>query len=531
MIGHNRRTTRIRQDGKSVTATIRALYIGSDGGGAEALSTADLEVVPAVSGIDAMKRLQDDRIDCVVATTNLTDMPVGQFVSMVRDKLPAIPVLLVIDEVDENGVIDALDAGAEAAVTGGDADAVRDRIRDLVTTTRLDQAVEENERLKEAIREIATATAPLTDRVDIEEAIFNAIVNADLYEFLWLGEFHDGSIAIRYPIEGDFSSEEIVSLVGGEDPSFIERAVTDRTVRTMHGTAETRSTAMDRRGIDAIQSPTIATDGSAMKPSMACAAVPLTTGDGHPDVLLLATTRPTAFDGSEVDLLKDLGEVAGAALRPQTRQIETDTRDEDRAKRFAESLAHELRSPIGIASTHLELGRETNDEESLDRAESALTRVEQTVDSILDIARHDGVERPSEAPLTDDVEAAWESLDDPDAELIMEGTMSVTGDHRMIVRALANLFRNAVVHGPESVSVRVGPMNGGFFVEDDGPGIPLERRERVFDWGYSTADNGTGIGLSIVKEIVDLHGWSIAITESDAGGARFEITVSDSGAV
>ena len=512
-----------------MTATIRALYIGSDGGGAEALSTADLEVIPAVSGIDAMKRLQDDRVDCVVATTDLTDMPVGQFVSMVREKQPAMPVVLVSNEAEDSGVIDALDAGAETVVTGRDTGAVRKRIRDVVTSNRLDRAIEENERLKEAIREIATSTATLTDRVDIEEAIYDAIMNADLYEFLWLGDFQDESIAIRYPIEGDFAVEEIVSLVGGDDSSFIERAVTEGTVQTTHGTAETRSATADRPGVDVIRTPTMATDGSAMQPSMASAAVPLTTGGDLPDVLLLATTRPSAFDGSEVDLLQDLGQVAAAALRPLARSTETDVDETDRAKRFAESLAHELRSPIGIASTYLELGRAENDEESLDRAESALGRVEQTVDSILDIARHDGVEQPMDAPLDEDVEAAWESLDNHDAELILEGTMSLTGDHRMIVRALANLFRNAVVHGPESVTVRVGPMNGGFYVEDDGPGIPLDRREQVFDWGYSTADNGTGIGLSLVKEIVDLHGWSITIAEGDAGGARFEITVSDSG--
>lgn len=529
MIGHNHSRTRIRQDDISVTATIRALYIRSDGGGAEALSTADLEILPAVSGIDAMKRLEDDRVDCVVVTAGLRDMPVGQFVSRVRDKRPGLPVILVTDDLDDGIVVDALHAGAETIVAGHGPEDIRERIREVVTTQRLDRAIEENEHLKEAIREIATSTATLTDRVDIEEAIYEAIMEADLYEFLWLGEFQDGSISIRYPIEGDFASEEIVSLVGGDDPSFIERAITKGSVQTMRGTAETRSTTLDMPGVDVIRTPTVATDGSTMQPSMACAAVPMSTDDGLPDVLLLATTRPTAFDGSEVELLEDLGQVAGAALNPRAGPNESEPVDEDRAKRFAESLAHELRSPIGIASTHLELGRETDDEASFDRAEAALERVERTVDGILDIARHDRVEHPTTAPLEEDVEAAWESLDDSQAELILEGTMSVTGDHRLIIRALANLFRNAVVHGPESVTVRIGPMDGGFYVEDDGPGIPVDRREQVFDWGYSTADDGTGIGLSIVKEIVNHHGWSIAISEGDAGGARFEITVSDSG--
>ena len=67
-------------------------------------------------------------------------------------------------------------------------------------------------------------------------------------------------------------------------------------------------------------------------------------------------------------------------------------------------------------------------------------------------------------------------------------------------------------------------MDGGFFVADTGPGIPEPDRGDVFEAGYSTADDGTGFGLRIVKEITDAHGWEISVTESWQGGARFEIT-------
>jgi signal transduction histidine kinase len=59
---------------------------------------------------------------------------------------------------------------------------------------------------------------------------------------------------------------------------------------------------------------------------------------------------------------------------------------------------------------------------------------------------------------------------------------------------------------------------------DDGPGIPAEERDRVFENGYSTSDEGTGFGLSIVEGIVRAHDWEISVTESETGGARFEIT-------
>jgi PAS domain S-box-containing protein len=65
----------------------------------------------------------------------------------------------------------------------------------------------------------------------------------------------------------------------------------------------------------------------------------------------------------------------------------------------------------------------------------------------------------------------------------------------------------------------------GFYVADDGPGIPVEDRETVFESGYTTADNGTGFGLTIVEQIAEAHDWSVAVAESDAGGARFEFRV------
>jgi signal transduction histidine kinase len=59
-------------------------------------------------------------------------------------------------------------------------------------------------------------------------------------------------------------------------------------------------------------------------------------------------------------------------------------------------------------------------------------------------------------------------------------------------------------------------------VEDDGPTIPEERRDEVFKAGYSTNEEGAGFGLSIVKEIIEAHGWDIRITDGADGGARFE---------
>lgn len=96
-------------------------------------------------------------------------------------------------------------------------------------------------------------------------------------------------------------------------------------------------------------------------------------------------------------------------------------------------------------------------------------------------------------------------------------------DSGLLMNLFGNLFRNAVEHGGTDVTVTVGPLADGFYVEDTGPGIPSERHEEIFEIGATTNAHGTGFGLGIVQQIVDKHGWEIAVETSRTGGARFEV--------
>ena len=100
----------------------------------------------------------------------------------------------------------------------------------------------------------------------------------------------------------------------------------------------------------------------------------------------------------------------------------------------------------------------------------------------------------------------------------------IYADETRLQRLLENLFRNAIEHAGDDVTLRVGRLDDGFFVEDDGLGIPPEQREKVLKAGYSSDEEGTGLGLSIVKTIADAHGWSLSLAEGREGGARFEVT-------
>jgi len=118
----------------------------------------------------------------------------------------------------------------------------------------------------------------------------------------------------------------------------------------------------------------------------------------------------------------------------------------------------------------------------------------------------------------------WETVPTAAAELTIDLTQTIRAEREQLKRLFETLFTNAVEHGSRDGTVTVGQVDGGFYIADEGPGIPAEERSEIFTAGYSTADDGTGFGLQIVENIVATHGCDIDVTDSDTGGARFEIT-------
>lgn len=202
-------------------------------------------------------------------------------------------------------------------------------------------------------------------------------------------------------------------------------------------------------------------------------------------------------------------------------------RQNDRLKEFIDVLSHDLRTPLNVIDGRLDLLRETGDVEHIESIEETTARMKRLVDDLLRVARQGKVVRdPERLDLESVIETSWEGTGAPEesAKLIYEDIPTVSGDADRLHELFENLFRNVVEHGNNDVTVRVGPLRDGFFVEDNGPGIPPERRDDVFDHGVTTSDTGTGYGLSIVRTIVNAHGWDIEATSAVSGGARFEIT-------
>jgi len=201
----------------------------------------------------------------------------------------------------------------------------------------------------------------------------------------------------------------------------------------------------------------------------------------------------------------------------------------ERLERFTGMVSHDLRNPLNIAKGNVDLARETDADtaaDALDTAEDALDRMEELIEDLLALARQgqplDETERVSLAEI---VRSCWEMVDVADANLVVDGDLDLDADPDRLQQLFENLFRNAVEHGGESVTVSVGPLDdaSGFFVEDTGPGIPEDEQGEVFESGYTTSRQGTGFGLSIVEEIVEAHDWTISVSNGASGGARFEV--------
>jgi signal transduction histidine kinase len=163
--------------------------------------------------------------------------------------------------------------------------------------------------------------------------------------------------------------------------------------------------------------------------------------------------------------------------------------------------------------------------EFLHDVDQALSRIDRLTEDLLTLARH-GQRLTDTEPLdfNDALNRAWDDGETANAELVITSGGTIEADRQRLSHLLEHLFSNAPQHGPDDITVRAGLLENGFYVEDDGPGIPADQRNQVLEYGYTTESGGTGLGLSIVTSIAEAHGWTVTLSESDMGGARFEVT-------
>ncbi len=211
-----------------------------------------------------------------------------------------------------------------------------------------------------------------------------------------------------------------------------------------------------------------------------------------------------------------------------------------------QGVAHELRTPLAQLKFDLELARSSAGEADREHRFAAMATDVEDLDGlvaellVLANLRHAPPYAPREVdtqPLVDEaLRRARDEMRAAGRSLAIEGPRNaparITCDPKHLARALANILRNAIRYAESKVAVTV-ERNGArttVSVDDDGPGVPPEERERLFEpftrieGSRGRSSGGVGLGLAIVKSIAEWHGGEARISESPLGGARVSIT-------
>lgn len=211
---------------------------------------------------------------------------------------------------------------------------------------------------------------------------------------------------------------------------------------------------------------------------------------------------------------------------------------------MAAGLAHEIRNPLGGIQLYASmLSHDLSDRpeplKTVKKISAGVKHLESLVGQVLQFTR-EIVANPEPASLAEiiaqAVEYAQKTMNDRDIECRVEGprTLLANVDALLMGQAVLNLLLNAAdaVEGGGKVVVQYGRSSeqagaGQFHlvVRDNGPGIPPQILDRIFNPFFTTKDTGTGLGLAIVHRIIEAHDGTITATNDASGGARFEIRV------
>lgn len=254
-------------------------------------------------------------------------------------------------------------------------------------------------------------------------------------------------------------------------------------------------------------------------------AVPIVVLAADPDpnrVEAALTAGATDYLSADVD-----AELLAARLEAYAKRWPTDWRGATAQwDDISSGISHDAKNPLNVVMGRLDLmevGEPHEDplRRSVDRVESFLT----------DLSRIGSVGRPvtnpETVPLAEAARDAWTAADRGDATLDIATEATVHADPDRLRLLFECLFDNSVAHGGEGATVTVGDRDCGFYVADDGPGISADEREDVFELGYGTTRDGEGYGLFFVRTIARAHGWTVAAGESENGGARIDVSVSE----
>ena len=439
-----------------------------------------ITVQTAVSADDGLNALRTSAVDCVVSDFDMPGRNGIEFLRTVREEFPDLPFILYTGKGSEEVAMDAISAGVTDYLqkeTGTDQYTVlANRIANVVESYWSEQKLAER---NEDLRRYKNMIDSMNDGACIYDEHGRFVVAneyiADLYD------------TTREALEGQKSG--LIPLVQEQTDGDPYQALLD-----------------GRRA-------ELSTEVSREFPS-----------SGH--VVLDYQLTPLVVDGTIEGTVGVSREITAVKKRERELRQERDRLDE-----FAGVVSHDLKNLLTVVQGRMELVDQACDSEHIETITTALDRMDRITADVLWLARKGrDIGAVDAVVLGDEIDDTWDIVTDhaKHAELQYAtdavGTATIEADDDRLRQLLENLFSNAIEHGGEAVTVTVGTLDSGFYIEDDGSGIPEDRRNDVFTAGYSTAEQGTGFGLSIVKQIADAHGWTVDVTNGTDGGARFEIS-------
>lgn len=430
-----------------------------------------LDVHTATSPDEALELLADREFDCVIADYKMPETDGIELLEEVRNERPGVPFILYTGKGSEEVASEAIAAGVTDYLPKGTNDQyaiLANRVTNAVEQFRTERALEDTRRRLSRF---------------VEQSSLGVIEWNDEFEIVRANEAAEEILG--------YSEEELVG-------NSWELLVPEPEQETVEGIVDE---LLGEEGGHHSVNENVRKDGE----RIIC--------DWHNRVV-------TDESGAVIAIFSQFEDIT--EQKEQERELK---RKNERLEEFVGVVSHDLRNPLAVAEAHRELASDECDSDHLGRVRRAHERMSELIEELLALARQ---EQQSVEPETVEVrtiaDASWEFVDGGSATRVIDTEQHIRADEHGLKQLFENLFRNAVEHGGEDVTVTVGELEDGFYVADDGPGIPEGKRDEVFEPGYSTAEKGTGFGLRIVKQIVDAHGWEIRATTSEAGGARFEIT-------
>ena len=606
------------------------------------------DVVSELSASDALDRLANEDVDCILSDYQLPRMDGIEFLTAVRESYPDLPFILFTRDGSESVASDALSAGAteylQKDTTAGQYALLANRITNAVESYRSQQRETYLESVHSIVRDINRALVRSSSREEIETRVCEIIEAVAPVRFVavsavdpggnrlvpreWIATGNDDLAEIdttsiepadrpRTPHERAIAEHEVVvSRDVRSDPAFAQwretvresdvrslvvvplvydgilyglltiyaarmRAIDEEIVATLRELGDDIAYAIDaietreelaeseaayRTLTEAASDAIVTIDASntvvyanpaverlfgyapdELEGSSLSRLMPDTLGDRHHEALdryLRTGERYLDWsgveltgqhrDGTEIPLSVSFGEFERhgeqfftGVLRDITRRKRQTTelrRQNERLDEFAGIVAHDLRNPLNVVEGRVELARDECESEHLDIAAEALERTDALIQDILTFARQgQPVDETEPVPLPE--LTAETMIEGEDVHVETDPALDpLVGQRSRVQELIDNLVRNAIEHAGSDVTIRIERLADGFAVEDDGPGIPEDERDDVFEPGYTSKEAGTGFGLNIVETIVDAHGWEIEVTDGRDGGARFEIT-------